>query len=92
MGKDVISNKVSFLNRLTLYHNIVYLLHIFVVAPLLFIVAYKGLEKQNVSYPTNMKTIKKIDAYEGLLILQGSLAIMVASYHGYKLYKSLFTV
>ena len=74
--------KESIFSKLTQYHNIIYITHMLFIAPLLFIVAYYGLKDLK-------KSEYKVNSYQSLLILQGSLAIMVFLYHSYKLYISM---
>ena len=74
--------KQSIFTKLSQYHNIIYITHMLIVAPLLFVVAYYGLKDFKKSKYT-------VNSYHSLLILQGSLAIMVFFYHSYKLYISM---
>ena len=75
----------KFLAKLKDYHVIIYLTHVFVVAPLLIIVALLGLSK-NISI-TNFTNIQP---YDLLLLIQLTFGILVFLYHGYRLSKSVF--
>ena len=73
------------LTKLKEYHVIIYLTHVFVVAPLLIIVAVLGL-----SNDISFTNITSIQPYDLLLLIQLTFGILVFLYHGYKLTKSIF--
>ena len=65
------------------YHNLIYITHIFIVAPLLLLVSYLCLEESKF-------TMKQTPTgKEFLLLIQGSFGILVFLYHSWKLYSSL---
>jgi len=76
MGKE-------FFKKLVTYHNVVYIVHILVVAPLLLGVSYLGLKKSPID------NVRKMNLLQLLLVIQGSIAITVVTYHAYLLYSSM---